>query len=118
MTPLYFVSGLLIGIVATYMGLRIFGKQKIATAQQEAARIIEKSRNEAEVIVKRAEVDAKAEFIQRMDAPVRPASPALALFAITALPDNLSGATPAGALRASTACSAMRAAATSKTNML
>jgi ribonucrease Y len=67
MTPLYFVSGLLIGMVGTYMGLRIFGKQKIATAQQEAARIIEKSRNEAEVIVKRAEVDAKGEFIQRMD---------------------------------------------------
>lgn len=67
MAPLYFVIGLLIGGVAVFMGLRIFGKQKIATAQQEAARIIEKSKNEAEVIVKRAEVDAKGEFIQRMD---------------------------------------------------
>jgi len=64
---IYFISGLLIGMVGVYYGLRIFGKQKIATAQQEAARIIEKSRNEAEVIIKRAEVDAKAEFIQRMD---------------------------------------------------
>jgi len=67
MAPLYLVIGLLIGIVGSIMVMRIFGKQKIATAQQEAVRIIEKSRNEAEVIVKRAEVDAKAEFIQRME---------------------------------------------------
>ncbi len=65
--PLYLAIGLFLGAVATYMGLRIFGKQKLATAQRDAAQIIDKARNEAEVMVKRAEVDAKAEFIQRMD---------------------------------------------------
>ena len=67
LTPLYLVLSAAHRDRGHLHGPRMFGKQKIATAQQEAGQIIEKARNEAEVIVRRAEVDAKGEFIQRMD---------------------------------------------------
>ena len=65
--PWYFFIGLCIGALGCFVVLRLFSKQKLATAQRDAAQIIEKAKNEADVLVKRAEVDAKGEFIQRMD---------------------------------------------------
>jgi ribonucrease Y len=64
MEPVYLALGLLVGIVGTYVLLKMYSKQRITNAQQEAGRILEKAKSQADVIVKEAHVDAKAKFIQ------------------------------------------------------
>ncbi len=64
---LWLVIGLVIGVALMY-GLAVFlGKQPILKARQEADRLLGEAKNQADVLVKEAHVDAKAQFIQRLE---------------------------------------------------
>lgn len=67
MTLLWLFLGLIAGVGATWLGLQVLGKQKFLHAKREAERIVEDARTQADVVVKAAQVDAKAEFIKRME---------------------------------------------------
>jgi ribonuclease Y len=59
--------GLLIGAGATYAVLVILGKQRALAAQRDAERVVAEAKNQADVIVKTAQLEAKGEFIAKME---------------------------------------------------
>lgn len=63
----YLLVGLLVGAGGLYAGLQFTGSHKLTGARKEADRLIDEAKNQADVIVKAAEVDAKAEHIKRME---------------------------------------------------
>ncbi len=64
---LYLVMGLILGAVSCYFLLQIFNKKRVTSAHRRAEEIVEEAQQKAEVIVKTAQVDAKAEFIQKLE---------------------------------------------------
>lgn len=66
-TLIWLFLGLIAGVGATLLGLQLLGKQKMLHARREAERIVDEARTQADVLVKAAQVDAKAEFIKRME---------------------------------------------------
>ncbi|MHC4799201.1 MAG: ribonuclease Y [Planctomycetota bacterium] len=63
----YLFSGVVLGIAATYLILMVLGKKRLTSAHREAELIVDEAKSKADVIVERANVDAKAEFIRRME---------------------------------------------------
>ncbi len=63
----FVLIGLLLGGVLTYVTLSILGKQRLAAARQESNRIVDEAKSQAEVVVKTANVEAKAEFIAKIE---------------------------------------------------
>ncbi|HSW44871.1 MAG TPA: ribonuclease Y [Phycisphaerae bacterium] len=61
-----FVGGA-IGVCLMYGLLVLMGKKQMILAKREAERTVGEARNQADVIVKEAHVDAKAQFIQRLE---------------------------------------------------
>jgi ribonucrease Y len=59
--------GLLIGAGVMYAALRYMGTQRLVSARQEANRIVDEAKSQAEVIVKTASVEAKGEFIEKLE---------------------------------------------------
>jgi len=66
-TTVLLLLGVAIGIGLTYGALALFGKRQLTAAKREAERLVGEAKNQAEVIVKEAHVDAKAQFIQRLE---------------------------------------------------
>jgi len=67
LTILLVVIALVAGAGATYATLAVLGKGRLATAQHEAQRIVDESKSQADVIVKKANLDAKEEFMRKME---------------------------------------------------
>jgi len=63
---LMLIFGIAIGFIVGYAILVVFGKKQLITAQQEAKRLVGEAKSRADVIVKEANVDAKAQFIQKL----------------------------------------------------
>lgn len=59
--------GLGVGAMTMFIGLRFLARQRLASATQQAERLVSEAKSQADVIVKEAKVDAKAEFIRRME---------------------------------------------------
>lgn len=59
--------GLVVGAAAVFGFLAIRGKQQFLASRREAERLIEEARNQADVIVKEAHVDAKGQFISKLE---------------------------------------------------
>jgi ribonuclease Y len=66
-TTVLLLIGVAIGIGLAYGALALFGKRQLTAAKREAERLVGEAKNQAEVIVKEAHVDAKAQFIQRLE---------------------------------------------------
>ncbi|MBN1344822.1 MAG: ribonuclease Y [Phycisphaerae bacterium] len=68
-TILFFggIIGLIAGVVGTYVVLELIGRQRRSAIRRESERILSEANKEAERIVQKAEVDAKAEFIKRKE---------------------------------------------------
>ncbi len=67
LTIVWILLGLVIGAGGTFLALQVLGKQKLVQAKREAESTIDDAKKQAEVLVKTAQVDAKAEFIKRME---------------------------------------------------
>lgn len=61
------ILALLVGAGAMYAALAVLGKGRLATAQKEAQRIVGESKSQADVIVKKANLEAKEEFMRKME---------------------------------------------------
>jgi len=59
------VIGLVVGIGGTIVVRELLGRQRRSAIRRESDRIMAEANKEAERIVQKAEVDAKAEFIKR-----------------------------------------------------
>jgi len=66
-TPFAVILGLAIGFVAAYAVLIVMGKKQLVAAKHQAERIIAEAKSQADVIVKEANVDAKAQFIEKLE---------------------------------------------------
>ncbi len=63
----FLLAGLLVGTALVYVGVEVLSRRRLAGAAREAARLTEEARNQADVMLKAAQVDAKAEVIRRME---------------------------------------------------
>jgi len=61
------ILSMLLGIVAAFILIYFLVKLKVKTAWRDADAIVSEAKSKADVIVKTANVDAKAEFIRRME---------------------------------------------------
>ncbi len=67
LTSVWIVGALLVGAALMY-GVSVFlGKQPVVKARKEAERLVSEAKTQADVIVKEAHVDAKAQFISRLE---------------------------------------------------
>ena len=57
-------AGAVAALLAGYLLMRWLGRARLDAARNQADRILNDARSEAEVVVKKAEVDAKAEFLR------------------------------------------------------
>ena len=64
---LMLIFGIAIGFIVCYAIILVLGKKQLITAQQEAKRLVGEAKTKAEGIVKEANVDAKAQFIQKLE---------------------------------------------------
>ncbi len=64
---IWIILGLVLGAGATYAALTLVGRQKFAAARREANRIVDEAKSQADVIVKTANLEAKSEFIAKLE---------------------------------------------------
>ncbi len=63
----YLILGLAVGVGGAVLFFYTVGKQKLQARQREAERLIGEAKSNAEVIVKTANLDAKSEFIKKLE---------------------------------------------------
>ncbi|MEP0841661.1 MAG: ribonuclease Y [Phycisphaerae bacterium] len=61
------IAGLLVGAGVMYFVFLVLGKGRLANAQREAGRIVDEAKSQADVIIKKANLEAKEEFIRKME---------------------------------------------------